>query len=85
MRDHLVIIPRLTRADVGASWDGWTELRHLAPRESRTVSSPPGGLVEIFPELMTESESDMDLMAINWMIILHVKNGETNRMMEQRT
>ena len=34
---------------------------------------------------MTESESDMDLMAINWMIILHVKNGETNRMMEQRT
>ena len=67
MRDHPPHYPRLTRPD----------------EQLPGLSCPPGGLVQIFPELMTESESDMDLMPINWLIILHVKNGETNGMMER--
>ena len=65
------------------SADWWTELGISRLASPGLWDSPPGGLVEIFPELMTESESDMDLMAINWMIILHVKNGETKWMMER--
>ena len=82
--DHLIIIITLKlNSDNCRVLSWWTE-----PGISRLASpglwdSPPGGLVEIFPELMTESESDMDLMAINWMIILHVKNGETKWMMER--